>query len=225
MVQLIQDYTRVYLMFGDGSLTFREFTMHEKLPLATIQDAVLDFLRGRTDAALFGAQAVNAYVDQPRMTQDVDILSPRAEELANDLKNLLHDKFHIAIKVRNIKNGTGYRIYQVREPKNRHLVDVRSVQQLPPTQQVDEVAVLTPVELIAGKVIAMMQRQGKPKAGSDWRDLAELLLIYPELKTTTGPITQRLQLAIADGTDSAILTTWKDLVKQPIHSGNDDDEF
>ena len=33
---------------------------------------------GRDDAAVFGAQAVNAYVDQPRMTQDVDILSPRA---------------------------------------------------------------------------------------------------------------------------------------------------
>jgi hypothetical protein len=53
--------------------------MREPLPLATIQDAVLEFLRGRTDAVLFGAQAVNAYVDEPRMTQDADILSSRAE--------------------------------------------------------------------------------------------------------------------------------------------------
>ena len=37
-------------MFGDGSLTFREFIMREPLPLATIHDAVLEFLRGRTDA-------------------------------------------------------------------------------------------------------------------------------------------------------------------------------
>ena len=59
-------------MFGDGALTFREFAMGERLPLATIQDAMLEFLRGRDDAALFGAQAVNAYVDEPRMTQDVD---------------------------------------------------------------------------------------------------------------------------------------------------------
>ncbi len=49
-------------MFGDGSLTFREFIMREPLPLATIHDAVLEFLRGRTDAVLFGAHAVNAYV-------------------------------------------------------------------------------------------------------------------------------------------------------------------
>ena len=39
---------------GDGSLTFREFIMREPLPLATIHDAVLEFLRGRTDAVLFG---------------------------------------------------------------------------------------------------------------------------------------------------------------------------
>ena len=30
-------------MFGDGTLTFREFAMREPLPLATIQDAVLEF--------------------------------------------------------------------------------------------------------------------------------------------------------------------------------------
>jgi len=37
-------------MFGDGALSFREFAMREPLPLATIHDAVLEFLRGRTDA-------------------------------------------------------------------------------------------------------------------------------------------------------------------------------
>ena len=58
-------------MFGDGSLTFREFMIGERVPLATIQEAVLEFLERRDDAAVFGAQAVNAYVDEPRMTQDV----------------------------------------------------------------------------------------------------------------------------------------------------------
>ena len=70
-------------MFGDGSLTFREFVMREPHPLAVIQDAVLKFLRGRDDAVLYGAQAVNAYVDEPRMTQDVDIASTRAVSWAN----------------------------------------------------------------------------------------------------------------------------------------------
>ena len=37
-------------MFGDGSLTFREFMTREPHPLATIHDAVLEFLRGRDDA-------------------------------------------------------------------------------------------------------------------------------------------------------------------------------
>jgi hypothetical protein len=48
------------MTFGDGALTFREFAMREPLPLATIHDAVLTFLRGRDDAVLYGAQAVNA---------------------------------------------------------------------------------------------------------------------------------------------------------------------
>jgi len=51
-------------MFGDGALTFREFIMREPVPLASIHDAVLEFLRGRDDAVLFGAQAVNAYVSE-----------------------------------------------------------------------------------------------------------------------------------------------------------------
>ena len=54
--------------------------MREPLPLATIHDAVLEFLRGRDDAVLYGAQAVNAYVKEPRMTQDVDVASTRAAE-------------------------------------------------------------------------------------------------------------------------------------------------
>lgn len=52
-------------MFGDGSLTFHEFVTREPLPLATIQEAVLDFLRGRDDAVLFGAQAVTGKTSSP----------------------------------------------------------------------------------------------------------------------------------------------------------------
>ena len=43
--------------------------MSETLPLASIQEAVLEFLRGRNDAVVFGAQAVNAYVPEPRMSK------------------------------------------------------------------------------------------------------------------------------------------------------------
>src|ERR1700722_1831529 len=125
-------------MFGDGSLTLREFAMREPLPLATIHDAVLEFLRGRVDAVLFGAQAVNAYVDEARMTQDVDILSTRAPELAEELRAYLAEKFHMAARVRSVAGGKGYRIFQLRQPKNRHLVDVRQVAEFPPTQVIAE---------------------------------------------------------------------------------------
>src|SRR5437870_12177802 len=107
-------------MFGDGSLTFQEFVMREPHPLAVIQDAVLEFLRGRDDAVLYGAQAVNAYVKEARMTQDVDIASTRAEELADELRAFLNKRSHIAVRVRNVSEGIGYRIYQVRKPEYRH---------------------------------------------------------------------------------------------------------
>jgi hypothetical protein len=69
-------------MLNAGVLTFKEFVMREPLPLATIHEAVLEFLRGRDDVVVFGATAVNAYVAEARMTQDIDLMSPRAVELA-----------------------------------------------------------------------------------------------------------------------------------------------
>ena len=209
-------------MFGDGSLTFREFVMKEPLPLATIQEAVLEFLRGRDDAALFGSQAVNAYVDESRMTQDVDIVSPRAVELAEEIRAFLNEKFHIAVRVRDIREGLGYRLYQVQKPKNRHLVDVRSVGELPATQRVNEVLVVAPVELIAGKVMAYYHRRGKPKSGTDWRDLAMLFLTFPELKRDPGPVRNRLANA---GADQGVLAVWEELAGQEITPEEDWEEF
>ncbi|MBL8190187.1 MAG: nucleotidyl transferase AbiEii/AbiGii toxin family protein, partial [Acidobacteria bacterium] len=148
--------------------------MKEALPLATIQNAVIDFLRGRDDVVLFGAQAVNVYVNEPRATQEVDLMSTRAADLAEELRDHLSRLFHIAIRVREIKDGLGYRIFQLQKTGNRHLVDVRSVKSFPLLQRIDEINVLSPAELIASKVISYHQRRGKPKAGTDWRDLALL---------------------------------------------------
>lgn len=85
-------------MFDAGTLTFREFAMSEPLPLATVQEAVLEFLRDREDAVVFGAQAVNAYVNDARMTQDIDLLSTRAGVLAHELRDHLSRRFHIAVR-------------------------------------------------------------------------------------------------------------------------------
>ena len=207
-------------MFGDAPLTFREFMTKEPVPLAEIHGCVLDFLRNRDDAALFGAQAVNAYVDEPRMTQVVDVLSPVADRLARELRDRLAERFGIAVRVREIAGGRGRRVYQVRKPKNRHLVDVRFVDDLPPTRRLGEVLVVGPEELIAGKVLAMHRRKGSPKAGTDWRDVAMLLLAFPELKTADGPVRERL---VAAGAGADVIATWTDLVDQEIVPADDDE--
>src|SRR5215212_10857384 len=108
-------------MLNAGVLTFQEFAMREPLPLATVHDAVLDFLRGRDDVVVFGATAVNAYVSEPRMTQDIDLMSPRAADLAEELREYLSSRFHIAVRVRVIGEGKGYRVFQIRNDGNRHL--------------------------------------------------------------------------------------------------------
>jgi hypothetical protein len=209
-------------MFNEGSLTFQEFIMSESLPLATIQEAVLEFLRGRDDAVMFGAQAVNAYVPEPRMSQDIDLLSTRAAELAEELRAHLSDKFHVAVRVSEVADGRGYRLYQIQKTGNRHLVDIRLVQSLPPSQRISQVLVASPEELIAVKVIAYHQRRGQPKSGTDWRDVAMLLLAFPELKQNDGLVTERLK---AENAGEDVINLWRDLVKQAIQSTDEDDEF
>jgi len=196
--------------------------MREPLPLATIQNAVLEFLRGRDDVVVFGAQAVNAYVSEPRMTQDIDLLSPRAEDLAHELRDHLSKRFHIAVRIRRVAGGLGYRLYQVRKTGNRHLVDVRPIASLPAARRIAQVLVMAPAELIATKVITYHQRRGKPKSGTDWRDLAMLLLTFPELKREPGPVADSLQAA---GADPRVLAVWKELVAQEIEPADEDDEF
>ena len=206
-------------MVGDGSLSFREFVAREPVPLAAIQDAVLDFLLGRDDAVLFGAQAVNAWVDEPRMTEGVDLLSPRAEALAKEIRDHLARRFTLAVRVREGKSQGSYRVLQLRAPRNRHLVDVRTVTRHPPAERIEGVLVLRPDELVARKVIAYTRRRGQPKSGTDWRDIATLLLRFPELKAATGPVTDRLaELAAA----SDVLATWKEIVARPIEAETDD---
>ena len=187
--------------------------MKEPLPLAKVQEAVLEFLRNRDDAALFGAQAVNAYVDEPRMSQDVDILSTRAAELAEELRTHLATTFHIAVRVRSVARDKGFRIYQLRQPKNRHLADVRQVDALPPTQPIADVRVPLPEELIAQKVMSLSGRRGQPKADTDRRDLKMLLLAFPHLKTSSSSVLDRLNAARAD---ERAIAEWEELVATQI---------
>lgn len=209
-------------MLNADVLTFREFVTQEALPLSKIQEAVLEFLQGRDDAVLFGAQAVNAYAGEPRMTQDVDLLSTRAKALAEELREHLSEKFRIAVRVREIGDGKGFRIYQVRKEGNRHLADLRNVDELPETEKIENILVLSPAELIASKVISYHSRRGKPKAGTDWRDLAVLLLQFPELKSETSEVGKILEQR---GVDEKILAAWREIVAQNLQFEDEDEDL
>lgn len=212
-------------MFGDGALTFREFVMREPHPLAMLHDAILEFLRDRDDAVLYGAQAVNAYVDEPRMTQDVDILSTRAHALAQEIRRNLNERFHMAACLRSIREGSGFHIYQLGHPRNRYLVDVRPVSTLPPGQRVDRVLVLMPPELVAMKIISAVDRPKTAKGLIDWADLRRLILRFPELKTETGPVHDRLHAAVGRGQNPAILDAWRQFIIQEVLPEDEDAGF
>ena len=209
-------------MLNADVLTFQEFAMRETLPLSKIQEAVLEFLQGRDDVALFGAQAVNAYVSEPRMTQDVDLLSTRAKDLAEELREHLSEKFRIAVRVREIGDAKGFRIYQTRKEGNRHLVDLRTVSELPNAETIENVRVLSPAELIASKVVSYHSRRGKPKSGTDWRDLAVLLLQFPELKSESGEVGNILRQS---GVDEKILEVWHEIVAQDLQVEDEDEDL
>ncbi len=196
--------------------------MREPLPLATIHDAVLEFLRGRNDVVVFGATAVNAYVDEPRMTQDIDLMSIRALDLAEELREYLAERFHIAVRVRTVRGDKGYRLFQMQKAGNRHLVDVRPVDALPQSQSIEGIHVLAPSQLIAQKVISFHSRQGQPKGFSDMRDLAVLFLTFPEMKTESGVVSNALE---GFGATAEEMNTWRELVAQKLRAPDDDNEF
>ena len=196
--------------------------MREPLPLATVHDAVLEFLRGRTDVVVFGATAVNAYVPEPRMTQDIDLMSPRAAELAEELREYLGERFKIAVRVRVIGGGKGYRVFQLRKEGNRHLVDLRPVTTLPASQSVEGVLVVSPAELIALKVASYHMRKGKAKAFLDRRDLAMLFFAFPDLKNETGFVESSLRSL---GVSEEVMNSWRELVAEKIEESTDEDEF
>jgi len=185
--------------------------------LSEISRAVFEYLKARPDAVLFGAHAVNAYVEPARMTADVDIMSTAAAEVAEELRRLLAERFHIAARVRVVANGCGFRVYQVRKPKNRHLVDVRQVDALPKTNTIKKIRVIIPSELIILKLASYMARGHTEKGLSDRLDLHRLLRVFPQLRSEhSGPVAERLVSA-------PMKRAWGRLLLERIEQTDDDD--
>ena len=165
---------------------------------------------------------MNAYVDEPRMTQDVDILSPRAAELAEELRVYLSGRFQIAVRIRTVANGLGHRLYQVRKAQDRCLVNVRSVDVPPAHKVVQEVLVVPPADLIGQKVKSMVNRSKSPKGPMDLADIHRLLLTFPELKAFEGPVADSLRAA---GAPSTTLEAWREIAAQEIVAEDDDEGY
>jgi hypothetical protein len=71
-------------------------------------------------------------------------------------------------------------------------------------------------------VIAYTARRGQPKSGTDWRDLTLLLLAYPNLKSETGPVLDRL---VNNAADEAAIDEWNKLVALRITPEDDADDW
>jgi hypothetical protein len=196
-------------MLNSGSSRFRGIVAQEKTPLATIHQAVREFLRGRDDAVIFGGHAVNSYVKEQRATQEIDLLSMRTAKLATELRDYLDRRLRISLLIRKLNKGHGRRIYQATKVGSQTLVDIRPAAKLPLAKRLSGVLIMEPAELIASKVIAYHQRRDKPKADIDRRDFTMLLATFPELKSESGLVAERL---FAAGVDQAVMEVWKELV-------------
>ena len=116
----------------------------------------------------------------------------------------------------------GLRLFQVQKRGNRDLVDIRAVETLPSAERIAQVLVISPAALIAAKVIAYHNRRGKPKSGTNWRDIALLLLKFPDLKHEQGPVAEQLTIL---GAAPAIFAVWHEFVHQEIAPEDDEAEF
>jgi hypothetical protein len=153
------------------------------------------------------------------MTHDVDVLATKAVELAERLRARLAERLGIAVRVREVVPGAGFRVYQMRKPSNRHLVDVRQTETLPQWEIFGGVQVATPTELIAMKLVSLVHRQGRPKAGTDLVDVQRLLLAFPNLSADDGPVTDRLR---AMNVPENVLLRWREIVRAPVEPDQDE---
>lgn len=209
------------MLLHDAPITLREALSSTKSPtLAEVFRTVLASLKDRPDVALFGSHAVNAYVDPPRMTADVDVMSTDAERFAEELRDRLAEEFHIAVRVRTVAHGNGFRIYQVRRPpeKNRHLVDIRQTDELPHTERIEGIEVVAPSDLVVMKLESFVARRHTDKGISDRLDLHRLLMAFPGFRSPASVLAEKLSNA-SPGAQAA----WTEILSERVERSNDDE--
>ena len=200
-----------------GCVTLHEMSQSMDVSLSDIHRSVLALLQNRNDLVVFGAYAVNAYLKPAdvRMTADVDIQSLQGKALAEEISQHLHQEFYIAARIREIGDGKAWRIYQRMKSGNRHLVDIRQVDALPTFEVVNDIQVLSPVQLMTAKIISAYARQNQPKGFSDLRDLYSLMLTFPEL-------TEQVQV---DPNNDKLQEFWQNIQDRGVEPPDSDDDL
>jgi len=188
-----------------------------EVSLGEIQRSLLSFLQHRSDLVLFGAYAVNAYLEpsEVRMTADIDLQALAGQTLADGIKDHLHQEFYLAIRYREIKPNLAWRVYQVLNSGNRHLVDIRQVSHLPDFEIINGIQVLKPLDLMVSKVKSAYARQNQPKGFTDLRDLYSLLLTFPQWQNQ---IADHLE-------DPALQEFWQLIQGRSISAPSTDDDL
>jgi hypothetical protein len=204
-------------------LTAREFVMHEPVPLHRVHTAILEFCRRPdSDAIVFGAQAVNVHLppNSARMTQDVDILTAHPRKMADSLAAWLRATLFIAARVREVRPGIGYRVYQARADK-RHLADVRLLEFEPYTVETRDGVRFVGLPILVGMKIAALGRRGATAKGlTDRADLQRLLLAHPELREG-GAVALAISRACGEQAPAA-LEAWEAMRATPFEADDDD---
>jgi hypothetical protein len=139
--------------------------------------------------------------------------------LAEYLQIQLSARFHAAIRVREVVPGVGYRVYQLRDEGNRHLVDIRQVETLPPHVMTAQLRIVDLVELMVMKARSLAARRAREKGLSDRLDLHRLLNAHPVLRMADGDVAARL----GGKGDVAALAAWREVVGEQL-AADDPDE-
>ena len=73
--------------------------------------------------------------------------------------------------------------------------------------------------MIVSKIISFQSRYGKPKSWTDRRDLAVLLLRFPELKEKVSVILKEKNV------DDAVLETWAEIERENFQFEDEDEDL
>lgn len=209
-------------MFGDGSLSFQEFIAKEPHPIWVVQDVIFEALENRVDVVMTGSHAVNAYVDEARWAEDVDVLARDTKAVAQQLADYIEARLPMELEVTHAVKRDALIVRQANRDRGRRFVHVHEVAEFPAYRVIQGVRVLEPAITVAHKMLTLARRWSSATAGIDRRDVAYMLLAFPEFKNMEGPVSDAFaELEASPKT----MELWKEIVEAPLLPEDDDEGY